>query len=186
MFSSTRLIALVLLPFLAYASSFAIDSKGAIIIANIVGKVEVVNNTTQVPLNPDKVKAGGILFDGHTVKASKGSKAVLLMSSGTILTVRENSSVNLKKFAQEPFKPGDKKLSELKNEPSPSETIVEVEKGDLVFNIKKLDKKSNFNIESPLGTAGIRGTAGSAGTDKLTLTEGAIQMTPPGGEFLLL
>ena len=112
----------------AVATSYAIDSKGAIIIANIIGKVEVVNNTTQVPLAPEKVKAGGILFDGHTVKASKGSKAVLLMSSGTILTVRENSSVNLKKFAQEPFKPGDKKLSELKNELSPSETIVEVEK----------------------------------------------------------
>ena len=72
------------------------------------------------------------------------------MSSGTILTVRENSSVNLKKFAQEPFKPGDKKLSELKNEPSPSETIVEVEKGDLVFNIKKLDKSqiSTSNLRS--------------------------------------
>ena len=74
MLSFTRHVALVLLPFFACASSFAIDSKGAIIIANIVGKVEVVNNTTQVPLAPDKVKAGGILFDGHTVKASRRLK----------------------------------------------------------------------------------------------------------------
>ena len=76
----------------------AIDSKGAIIIANLVGDVEVVNNSTQVVLAADKVKVGGVLMEGHTVKASAGSKAVLLMSSGTILTVRENSVINLQKF----------------------------------------------------------------------------------------
>ena len=36
----------------------AIDSKGAIIIANLVGNVEVVNNTTQIALTADKVKVG--------------------------------------------------------------------------------------------------------------------------------
>ncbi|MDG1173446.1 MAG: FecR domain-containing protein, partial [Opitutales bacterium] len=176
-----RFFILAVLQLLSAVCLFGIDSKGAIIIANIVGEVEVLNNATQTPLSSDKVITGGVLFDGHTIKAGKGSKAILLMSSGTILTVRENSSINLKKFAQEPFTPGDKKLSELKSEPSPSETTVEVEKGDLIFNIKKLDKNSNFDIESPLGTAGIRGTAGSAGTDKLTLTEGAVQITPIGG-----
>ena len=180
----TRLIFFATLPFFSSSLLQGIDSKGAIIIANIVGQVEVVNNANQIPLPAEKVRTGGVLFDGHTISAKKGSKAILLMSSGTILTVRENSTINLKKFAQEPFQPGETKLSELKAEPSPSETVVEVEAGDLIFNIKKLDKNSNFDIESPLGTAGIRGTAGSAGTDQLTLTEGAFKSRPSVVEFL--
>ena len=163
------------------SSDLGNDPKGAIIIANLSGTIEVVNNATKQSLPSEKVKVGSLIFDGHTIKASSGSKAVLLMSSGTILTVRENSVINLQKFSQQPFEPGDTKLAELKSEPSPSETVVDIEEGDLVFKIKKLDKSSSFDIKSPLGTAGIRGTAGSAGTDKLTLTEGSIQMTNPAG-----
>ena len=28
----------------------------------------------------------------------------------------------------------------------------------MILDVKKLDKSSNFNVESPVGTAGIRGT----------------------------
>ena len=55
------------------------------------------------------------------------------------------------------------KLSEMKGEPSASETVLDLELGDMVFDVKKLDKRSSFNIESPVGTAGIRGTSGQMG-----------------------
>ena len=51
----------------------------------------------------------------------------------------------------------------MKGEPSSSQTVLDLELGDMVFDVKKLDKKSNFNIESPVGTAGIRGTSGQMG-----------------------
>ncbi|MEJ6621432.1 MAG: hypothetical protein QNL93_05770, partial [Opitutae bacterium] len=41
-----------------------VDAKGAIIIAQLEGEVSVVNNSTGLPLPPEKVQAGGILFDG--------------------------------------------------------------------------------------------------------------------------
>ena len=55
------------------------------------------------------------------------------------------------------------KLSQMKGEPSSSETVLDLELGDMIFDVKKLDKKSSFNIESPVGTAGIRGTSGQMG-----------------------
>jgi hypothetical protein len=74
------------------------DAKGAIIIAQLEGVVEVVNNTTGIPLPPEKVKAGGILFDGHTIKTSDNAKVVLLLSNGTVSTLKANSVLNIKKF----------------------------------------------------------------------------------------
>ena len=133
-------------------------SKGAIIIASVEGQVSVVNNDTQEPLPSDQIKAGGLIFDGHTIKTGPSSKIILLMSNGTVSTVKSDSSLNIKKFIQEKFDPGKKKLSEMKGEPSSSDTVIDLELGDMILDVKRLNKKSSFNIESPVGTAGIRGT----------------------------
>ena len=91
--------------FIFFHTLQAIDSKGAIIIANLEGQVTVKNNDTGVPLSADRVKVGGMIFDGHTVETGKGSKVVLLFSSGTITTLKEESVLNIKKFAQQKFDP---------------------------------------------------------------------------------
>ena len=140
-----------------------IESKGAIIIASLEGQVTVVNNETQAPLPASQVKAGGLLIDGHTVKTGPASKVILLLSNGTVSTIKSDSSLNIKKFTQAKFDSKGKKLSEMKGEPSASETVLDLELGDMVFDVKKLDKRSSFNIESPVGTAGIRGTSGQMG-----------------------
>ena len=134
------------------------DPKGAIIIAQIEGDVSVSNNSTGQLLPVDRVKAGGLLFDGHTIKTGANAKVVLLLSNGTVSTLKADSVLNIKKFTQAKFDPGTSKLSELEGEPSSSDVIIDLNIGDMVVDIKKLDKKSSFNIESPVGTAGIRGT----------------------------
>ena len=139
------------------------ESKGAIIIASLEGQVTVTNNETQAQLPASQVKAGGLLFDGHTIKTGPSSKIILLLSNGTVSTIKSDSALNIKKFTQEKFDPGKKKLSDMKGEPSSSQTVMDLELGDMVFDVKKLDKRSSFNIESPVGTAGIRGTSGQMG-----------------------
>ena len=121
-----------------------IEPKGAIIIAGLEGQVSVINNATQVALPDGSVKAGGILFDGHTVKTGPASKIILLLSNGTVTTVKGDSALNIKKFTQAKFDPGAKKLSELEGEPSSSDTLIDLEIGDMVVDIKKLDKKIQF------------------------------------------
>ena len=105
----------------------------------------------------------GDSLDGHTVKTGPASKVILLLSNGTVSTIKSDSALNIKKFTQEKFDPGRKKLSDMKGEPSSSQTVLDLELGDMVFDVKKLDKRSSFNIESPVGTAGIRGTSGQIG-----------------------
>ena len=165
-----------------------VDPKGAIIIAQLEGDVTITNNTTGDALPADRVKSGGILFDGHTVKTGANAKVVLLLSNGTVSTLKSDSTLNIKKFTQSKFDPGATKLSELEGEPSSSDVIIDLNIGDMVVDIKKLDKKSSFNIESPVGTAGIRGTRvgmniqqapGGGFTSKVTVPEGTIAFTPP-------
>ena len=166
------------------------DPKGAIIIAALEGEVSVLNNLTQIPVPKDQIKAGGLIFDGHTVKTGPAGKIILLMSNGTVSTIKSNSSLNIKQFTQEKFDPGKKKLSEMKGEPSSSNTIMNLEMGDMILDVKKLDKGSNFNVESPVGTAGIRGTipyfqvtqAPDGGFQQVTsMLKGEIAFTPRGG-----
>ena len=49
-------------------------------------------------------------------------------------------------------------MGDLEEEPSSSSVLVDLEVDDLVVKTKKLNKKSSFEIASPVGTAGIRGT----------------------------
>ena len=49
------------------------------------------------------------------------------------------------------------KFEHLQEAPSSSSTLIDLNVDDMVVKVKKLKKKSNFNIESPTGCTGIRG-----------------------------
>ena len=61
-------------------------------------------------------------------------------------------------FWQKNFEPSKKKVSQLEEEISSSRVALGLEMGDLVVEVKKMNKASSFMIESPLGATGIRGT----------------------------
>ena len=103
----------------------------------------ITNNTTGDALPADRVKSGGILFDGHTVKTGANAKVVLLLSNGTVSTLKSDSTLNIRKFAQSKFDQFSK-LSELEGEPSSSDVIIDLNIGDMVVDIKKLDKEIQF------------------------------------------
>ena len=175
------------------------DSKGAIIIAGLVGDVKVQVNgkldpdgkATGALLPQEEVKAGASIFDGHTVIVgkAKGSSAILLFSNGTVTTLKEDSQLNVRTFTQAKFesKP-DQKISDLEEEPSSSKTDINLNFGDMVVDIKKLSKKSSFDIASPVGTAGIRGTTVALGVrpapgggfrGSFVVPKGLISFRPP-------
>ena len=75
---------------------------------------------------------------------------LFLLSNGTVTTVKAESALNIKKFTQAKFNPGETKLAELEGRPSSSDTVLDLEVGDLVVDIKKLDKKSVLTLNLPL------------------------------------
>ena len=94
--------------------------------------------------------------------------------------------MKISSFVQEPFEDKGLSVGDLKEEPSSSSVLVDLEVGDLVVKTKKLNKKSNFEIASPVGTARIRGTQFRMGYSprrglSLDVTESTVSFQPRGG-----
>ena len=122
----------------------------------------------------------------HTIITGKNGKLVGLLSNGTLLTLEEDTRMKVGTFKQEPFVAGGKKLTDLPGEPSSSQVMLDLDFGSLVVKTKKLNKGSVFDINSPVGVAGIRGTefqmASRPGQGvQLDVTESTVAFTPPGG-----
>ena len=133
-----------------------------------------------------EVKAGGLIPRTYTIVTEANSQMVGLLSNGTLVTLVEKTKMRVKTFEQEPFDPKGKKLKDLEEEPSVSKVELELDIGSLIVSTKKLDKQSSFDINSPLGTAGIRGTEFQMALDssqgvQLDVTESTVAFSPPGG-----
>jgi hypothetical protein len=163
-----------LLTGLVFAQAPVSDSqKGAVILVSTQGQVQIKRVDTGIYLPNDDVKPGMTFPDGHTFITGNESQAVLLFSNGSLTTLGSNGELSIAQFTQKQFEGSAKKLSELETEPSTSNTKLKLAYGDLVFNVKKLNTGSTFEIESPIGIAGIRGTVG----------EKSIQFNPVSGEI---
>lgn len=104
---------------------------------------------------------GDILVQGDSISVTALSSAQLVFSNGSQITVKENTSINIAKLEQQPFS-GNASYEQLQADPSVSQTLIELNFGQVDFHVKKLRPNSSFDIESPLGTAAIRGTQGFA------------------------
>ena len=95
---------------------------------------------------------------GSTIKTGVDSEVNLLLTNGTLAKLGSDSKLVLNTFWQKNFEPSAKKVTQLEEEVSSSRVALGLEIGDLVVDVKKLNKDSYFMIDSPLGTAGVRGT----------------------------
>ena len=170
----------------ALSSQPAQDSNvGAVIVAALEGKVSVLKNNDDQ--QGAEVKPGDVIPIGKLIVTGSGSKLTLLLSNGTLVTLVENTRMTVGKFEQTPFDSDGKKVSDLQGEPSNSKVDLDLDMGSVVLKTKKLNKRSSFNINSPAGTAGIRGTEFQMGFDpssgvQLDVTESTVDFTPPGGQ----
>ena len=103
------------------------------------------------------LKVGDILSEGDSVVAASISQAELVFSNGSEVTVSENSSLLLKEMSQESFG-GNKSYEQLAADPSQSQTLLELNYGEVRGHVKRLRSGSSFDVDTPLGTAAIRGT----------------------------
>ena len=172
---------------------FAQDGAGtgAFIVVSKEGEVTVLG-ADGAELPGDASAAGQTLLEGQTIKTGKSGKIILLLSTGTLTTVENSSQFILEKFTQKPFEQdAESTVADLAAEPSNSEVTLKLTQGTVVFNVKKLNTGSTFEIESPIGIAGIRGTDGELevqldpGTGNYTggvnMLSGNVNFQTPGG-----
>lgn len=108
-----------------------------------------------------QLKVGEILKEGDSISVTALSEAKLVFSNGSELTIEENTSIDIAKLQQDSFS-GGMSYEQLQADPSKSQTLLSLNYGKLSGHVKKLKPDSSFNIETPLGTAAIRGTRWSA------------------------
>jgi len=157
--------------------------KGAIIIASATGKVTVIpaprySGSQEVKPVARDVIVGEPLPHGSTIITGANSEADLLLTTGSLAKVGPNSKLVLNAFWQKDFRASAKKVTDLKEETSPSRVVFKLETGDLVVDVKKLNRESSFVVESELGVAGIRGTQFGLSADsdstELAVLEGRV------------
>ena len=157
--------------------------KGAIIIASATGKVSVIpaprySGSQEVKPVARDVIVGEPLPHGSTIMTGANSEADLLLTTGSLAKVGPNSKLVLSAFWQKDFRASAKKVTDLKEETSPSRVALKLETGDLVVDVKKLNRESSFVVESELGVAGIRGTqfglSANSDSTQLAVLEGRV------------
>ena len=124
------------------------------------------------------VVVGESIPHGATILTKANSEANLLLTNGTLAQVGPNSKLVLSAFWQKSFRASPKKVSDLTAETSPSRVALKLEIGDLVLDVKKLNRESSFMIKYPVGVAGIRGTQFGLSADsdsaELAVLEGRV------------
>lgn len=131
-------------------------TPGGIQLAKIQGEVTLRDNVTKATRSAVGVHD---ITMGTTVLTGAGGSVVLVFANGSTINLGRDSELDVETFLQDPF-PTDIKVSDLTTEPSTSITKLNLAKGELVGNVKKLNTAagSKFDVNTPVGAAGIRGT----------------------------
>ena len=159
------------------------SSKGVILIAAKEGTTKF--SRAGKPLPADATEPNDALSEGVLIETGVDGKVTLLFSTGTVSTVGPSTKLTLKEFSQEKFDAAGRSMGELKEEPSLSNVKLSLDFGTLIVGTKKLNKESSFDIVSPVGTAGIRGTQfqiaqPAGGGFSLDVAESTVAFTPKG------
>ena len=166
------------------------SKTGAAILVSITGAVTFTKGKDREAVPKEEVAVGKAIYEGYNIDGTKGSKVILLFSNGSMVTLTDEFKFTIEQFKQKEFKGSPKTLQELEEEPSTSQTKLQLAQGTLNFNVKKLRTGSTFEIESPVGLAGIRGTVGQlqaipngAGgfNGGVNMSSGSISFTDPSG-----
>ena len=130
--------------------------NGAALVISSSGKVRY---QLQGNAESDYVEIGQVLTQGTRLITEDNGEAVILFTNGTSMSVGNNTNFLITSFGQKEFQSDEGLISSLNNELSPSRIKLNLDLGELVVVVKKLNKQSSFLVQSELGFAGVRGTS---------------------------
>jgi hypothetical protein len=147
-----------LLPLARAQSGTAAGARvaGHIVAARVVGTVYATNVTTGVQTTLEEKR---VLSQNYVVTTTAGASVILLFSNGSSLSLGSDSTLSIDEYLQEPLEK-ELKAADLTEEPTTSVTKLNLLRGELVGQVKKIheDRGSSFTVNTPVGAAGIRGT----------------------------
>ncbi len=161
---------------------------GTVTVLDLTGNVLVGSGAEEHALKVDeRVRAE------TTLKTASRSAVTFEFSNGLMLQMGSSSEVVLAEFWQQPHSQSAK-LVDMKQEPSPSRTLLRLVAGDATVTLKPLlvARGSTFHLECVAGTlranegtfrARVQMTELGIGVFTLELRSGAAEFEPVGGAF---
>lgn len=149
-FKYLGMVAFALLPVL---SSAALQS----------GKVEVGKTNGTVTLIDAKsqrkpLASGAVFQEGTRVETGADSSVELVFSNGSSVVLTPNTLLEVRTFRQIASAGITSPYSKMEKDPSPSVTELEVSRGKIIGEARKLSALSVFTVKTPAGLVRIRGT----------------------------
>lgn len=142
-------------------------------VVKVVGNVTVMSSETGTKRFLVK---GDRVMQGFVFETVADSYAILLFDNGATVNVKPSTKFSIDTFMHEPFDGSQSDdIASLVEEPNSSETTLTIDYGRLVGKVKKLnyEEGSTYQIETPLGVAGIRGTVYDVYINPKELGEGS-------------
>ncbi len=127
--------------------SQAAMEAGKIKAFRVNGDVQLLDDSTGA-ISP--LEEGQIFSQGYTVTTGLDSSVVLLFSNGSSVILNAESLLSVSKFLQEPYD-AELGLFTLEADPSPSDTLLKLDYGDIIGNVKRLQRASNYQVDTPTG-----------------------------------
>jgi hypothetical protein len=150
-FKQFGLLALGLLP----AFAFAALTNGKV----QVGLVKDEAYLYDAKGKKEPLKSARVFQEGFRVETTPKNTVELILSNGSTLIVSPDTLLEVKTFRQVVSSLiVDGEYQKLDKEPSPSITEIEVIRGKVIGEVRKLNPQSSYTIKTPVGVARIRGT----------------------------
>jgi ferric-dicitrate binding protein FerR (iron transport regulator) len=160
------------------------------------GKVQVATSKGESSLTDPKsvkeVAVTGKLFEqGYKVETTKDSTVELCLSNGSTLLLNPETLIEVRTFRQVASNLiVEGSYQKLEKEPSPSVVEIQVVKGKIIGEVRKLNPQSSFTIKTPAGVARIRGTvytveynenkSNKSGNMEVSCIKGSVEVTVNG------
>jgi hypothetical protein len=149
-FKHLGMVALALLPIL---SSAALQT-GKVQVGKITGSVSIIDAKSQ----RKPLATGAVFQEGARIETGADSTAELVFSNGASLVLTPSTLLELRTFRQVPSAGITDPYRLIEKDPSPSVTEVEVPRGKIIGEVRKLNALSTFTVKTPAGLVRIRGT----------------------------
>jgi len=129
-----------------------LDAQAVVTLLNVKQPVSVRQPGGQVIENPSN---GFRTAQGAVVTTGPGGGVLLVFSTGTTIGLSENASLTIETFTQAaPTTPPPAGVEDN----TISKTRLTLDQGEIIGQVRKLRPESSFEVVTPIGVAGVRGT----------------------------
>jgi hypothetical protein len=153
MISFFKYLGMVAFALLPLVSSAALQS-GKVQVGKVTGTATLIDAKSQ----RKPLESGAVFQEGARVETGVDSTAELVFSNGASLLLTPSTLLELRTFRQVPSAGITDPYRQIEKDPSPSVTEVEVPRGKVIGEVRKLNALSTFSVKTPAGLVRIRGT----------------------------